>query len=114
MRRPRLSAQTYRRITLVAAILLGVIIVTGGAVRLSNSGLGCSDWPNCRPGHFTPRSARSRKADPIRTEQRASGPQAGGGQHAVVRGDGANGPWPIPGVSQHGGDRAQMNRGGGG
>jgi cytochrome c oxidase assembly protein subunit 15 len=57
MRRPRLRPRTYRQITVLAAILLGVIIVTGGAVRLSNSGLGCSDWPNCRPGHFTPRSA---------------------------------------------------------
>jgi cytochrome c oxidase assembly protein subunit 15 len=31
------------------------IIVTGGVVRLSQSGLGCSTWPNCEPGEFTPR-----------------------------------------------------------
>jgi cytochrome c oxidase assembly protein subunit 15 len=31
------------------------IIVTGGVVRLSKSGLGCSTWPNCEPGEFTPR-----------------------------------------------------------
>lgn len=31
------------------------IIVTGGAVRLTGSGLGCSDWPFCEPGEFTPR-----------------------------------------------------------
>ena len=57
MRRPhlRLEPDAYRRITLVAAILLGVIIVTGGAVRLTGSGLGCPDWPNCSPGHLTPR-----------------------------------------------------------
>lgn len=30
------------------------IIVTGGAVRLTGSGLGCSTWPNCEPGQFTP------------------------------------------------------------
>ncbi|WP_226924921.1 COX15/CtaA family protein [Georgenia satyanarayanai] len=30
------------------------IIVTGGAVRLTGSGLGCSDWPMCEPGAFTP------------------------------------------------------------
>lgn len=30
------------------------IIVTGGAVRLTGSGLGCSTWPECEPGHFTP------------------------------------------------------------
>lgn len=36
---------------LVAQIL---IIVTGGAVRLTGSGLGCSQWPLCEPGQFTP------------------------------------------------------------
>ena len=31
-----------------------VIVVTGGAVRLTGSGLGCSTWPECEPGQFTP------------------------------------------------------------
>ena len=31
-----------------------LIIVTGGAVRLTGSGLGCSTWPLCEPGSFTP------------------------------------------------------------
>lgn len=31
------------------------IIITGAIVRLSKSGLGCSTWPNCEPGQFTPR-----------------------------------------------------------
>jgi cytochrome c oxidase assembly protein subunit 15 len=31
-----------------------LIVVTGGAVRLTASGLGCSSWPACEPGHFTP------------------------------------------------------------
>ena len=30
------------------------LIVTGGAVRLTGSGLGCSSWPQCEPGSFTP------------------------------------------------------------
>ena len=30
------------------------IIITGGAVRLTKSGLGCSEWPNCVPGSMTP------------------------------------------------------------
>ncbi|WP_043598918.1 COX15/CtaA family protein [Cellulomonas flavigena] len=30
------------------------IVVTGGAVRLTGSGLGCSQWPSCEPGQFTP------------------------------------------------------------
>jgi cytochrome c oxidase assembly protein subunit 15 len=54
VRRFRLSPVAYRQITLVAAILLGIIIVTGGAVRLTGSGLGCPDWPNCSPGSLTP------------------------------------------------------------
>lgn len=29
------------------------IVVTGGAVRLTGSGLGCSTWPQCEPGQFT-------------------------------------------------------------
>ena len=49
MRVPHLSPEAYRRITLVAAILLAIIIVTGGAVRLTDSGLGCPSWPNCEP-----------------------------------------------------------------
>ncbi len=47
MRFPRLSPASYRRITFVAVIALGFIIVTGGAVRLTGSGLGCPDWPTC-------------------------------------------------------------------
>ncbi|MFS0704203.1 heme A synthase [Cellulomonas sp. 179-A 9B4 NHS] len=31
-----------------------VIVVTGGAVRLTGSGLGCSTWPECEPGQFAP------------------------------------------------------------
>jgi cytochrome c oxidase assembly protein subunit 15 len=47
-----LAPRAYRRITLVAAILIAIIIVTGAAVRLSNSGLGCSSWPNCEAGQL--------------------------------------------------------------
>ena len=51
-RLPELSAVAYRRITLVALVALCVIIVTGGAVRLTGSGLGCSDWPGCEQEQF--------------------------------------------------------------
>ncbi|WP_245851970.1 COX15/CtaA family protein [Mobilicoccus massiliensis] len=30
------------------------IIVTGGLVRLTGSGLGCPTWPQCTPGSYTP------------------------------------------------------------
>ena len=57
MRRFRLRPAAYRRVTLVAAVLLGIIIVTGAAVRLTGSGLGCPDWPNCEPGSLVPKGA---------------------------------------------------------
>ena len=43
----RLSPATYRRITMFAAWALGFIILTGGLVRITGSGLGCPDWPTC-------------------------------------------------------------------
>jgi cytochrome c oxidase assembly protein subunit 15 len=48
----RLSPTTYRRLTLFAVLSLAVIIVTGATVRLTGSGLGCSDWPNCEEGQL--------------------------------------------------------------
>jgi cytochrome c oxidase assembly protein subunit 15 len=47
MRLPRLSPAAYRTITIVAAILLAIIIVTGAAVRLTKSGLGCPVGVSC-------------------------------------------------------------------
>jgi cytochrome c oxidase assembly protein subunit 15 len=52
MRLPRLSPRAFRRLTLINLILLVAIIVSGAAVRLSDSGLGCSDWPRCSPEQF--------------------------------------------------------------
>jgi heme a synthase len=43
----RLSARTYAVVTTVVLWAVGAIIVTGGAVRLTGSGLGCPDWPTC-------------------------------------------------------------------
>jgi cytochrome c oxidase assembly protein subunit 15 len=36
----------------VALLSLAFIIVTGGAVRLTGSGLGCPEWPNCANGRL--------------------------------------------------------------
>jgi heme a synthase len=33
------------------------IVLTGGAVRLTGSGLGCPTWPRCHGGSFTPHGA---------------------------------------------------------
>ncbi|MFI1012175.1 heme A synthase [Streptomyces sp. NPDC020965] len=38
---------TLRRATLSAVVMSVFIIVTGGAVRLTGSGLGCDTWPKC-------------------------------------------------------------------
>ena len=42
-----MSPVAYRRVTLLAVVALFFIVVTGGAVRLTGSGLGCPDWPTC-------------------------------------------------------------------
>jgi cytochrome c oxidase assembly protein subunit 15 len=34
--------------------LQAALILTGGAVRLTGSGLGCPTWPECTPGSYTP------------------------------------------------------------
>ena len=34
--------------------LQAALLVTGGAVRLTGSGLGCPTWPECTPGSYTP------------------------------------------------------------
>jgi cytochrome c oxidase assembly protein subunit 15 len=42
-----MSSATYRKVCLAALVFVCLIVVTGASVRLSGSGLGCSDWPNC-------------------------------------------------------------------
>lgn len=37
---------------MAALVSLYVIVVTGALVRLTGSGLGCSDWPNCNEQQF--------------------------------------------------------------
>jgi cytochrome c oxidase assembly protein subunit 15 len=40
---------------IVANLVAQVVIIgTGGLVRLTSSGLGCSTWPQCQPGSFVP------------------------------------------------------------
>ena len=51
LRHRKLSPGSYRRVTLFAVWALGFIIVTGAAVRLTGSGLGCPDWPTCARDH---------------------------------------------------------------
>jgi cytochrome c oxidase assembly protein subunit 15 len=50
--RVEVTPTTYRRICVASLWALGAIIVTGAAVRLSGSGLGCTDWPGCTHNHL--------------------------------------------------------------
>src|SRR5690606_18978645 len=47
---PLPSEATLRRLAVASLLTQGGIIVTGGAVRLTDSGLGCPDWPHCTSG----------------------------------------------------------------
>ncbi len=48
-----LTPEQYARVAYVALGALSLIVLTGAAVRLSGSGLGCPDWPRCY-GHAYP------------------------------------------------------------
>ena len=43
-----------RRIFTALLIFQCVIVITGGVVRITGSGLGCPTWPECAPGSYTP------------------------------------------------------------
>jgi heme a synthase len=46
----RPSALVMRRLAFAALVANIGIVATGGLVRLTNSGLGCPDWPDCSGG----------------------------------------------------------------
>ncbi|GHJ38366.1 heme A synthase [Streptomyces sp. TS71-3] len=47
------STRTVQRVALAALVMAVVIVCTGGAVRLTGSGLGCPTWPECTDGSLT-------------------------------------------------------------
>lgn len=49
-----ISARRYQRIVGISFVLLVLIILTGAAVRLTQSGLGCDNWPKCTESSLTP------------------------------------------------------------
>lgn len=54
MRLQGISPARFALVTRWALWALVAIVITGSLVRLTGSGLGCSDWPTCEPGEFVP------------------------------------------------------------
>ena len=48
------AARTLSPATGVLLFMQATLVVTGGAVRLTGSGLGCPTWPECTPGSYLP------------------------------------------------------------
>ena len=52
----RPTPRTVRRLAVASVVANSAIVVTGGAVRLTSSGLGCPTWPRCTDSSYTPTS----------------------------------------------------------
>src|SRR5690606_19394576 len=49
------AARTWLPRLLVVNLVVEIgIVLTGGLVRLTGSGLGCPTWPQCTPGSYVP------------------------------------------------------------
>ena len=51
------SARTFRRLAVLTAVSLWLIVATGALVRLTASGLGCESWPGCDERSFFPQES---------------------------------------------------------
>lgn len=54
---PRPAAPQLSRLALAAVVTNAGIVVTGGIVRVTGSGLGCPDWPTCEGTRIVPSAA---------------------------------------------------------
>lgn len=53
----RIEPERYRTVVLVAGASLAAIVLTGAAVRLTEAGLGCENWPACSDERIVPELA---------------------------------------------------------
>lgn len=49
-----MQAGSFRRLALLAWLMQALIVVSGAAVRLTEAGLGCEDWPTCNDDQILP------------------------------------------------------------
>lgn len=50
----KVAIRVLPTLTGLLLFLQGALVITGGAVRLTGSGLGCPTWPECTPGSYLP------------------------------------------------------------
>ena len=49
-----IASKVLPALTALLLFLQSALVITGGAVRVTGSGLGCPTWPECTPGSYTP------------------------------------------------------------